>query len=138
MMKHRLSPIAILSLTSLALLPGCSRESRAGESPAAVQKAKDALDSAIHGLQKSYDDARPEIDRDLQELKAKAASAGEAARADMEKALADLEARRKALAEKLEELKTRAPGETQAMLDKLKNEIDALKASASDAAKRSN
>lgn len=135
-MKHRLPLIAILALTSSALLPGCDRESRAGESPTAAQKAKDALDSAIHELQKSYDDARPTIDRDLQELKTRAESAGEAARSEMEKALADLETRRKALAAKFEELKTRAPDEAQAMLDRLKSELDSLKASASEAAKK--
>jgi Skp family chaperone for outer membrane proteins len=132
-MKIRPPLFALLVLASLAHSLGCSRESRAGEDSPAAQHVK----NAVSELQKAYDDARPTIDKDLEDLKARASSASEAARAEIEKALADLEPRRKALAEKFEELKTRAPAEAQAMLEKLKADLDALEKSASDAADRS-
>jgi DNA anti-recombination protein RmuC len=133
-------------LATLPLLAACGQESQAGagsnpndlssKASAAAQQAKSSIASGVAEFQKSSSDALAAIDQKLDVLKSKASSASESAKAEMDEAIANLNEQRKKLGEKLAELKAEAPEKAQAMIDKLKSDLAALKKSAEDAAAR--
>ena len=120
-------------LATIVLLGACSEETKAAASDS-MHSAQNAMSSGVADIQKWSGDALASIDEKLAELKVKSGSASETAKADLDKVLADLETQRKALGQQLEELKAAAPEKTQALVEKVKSGLAALKKSAEDAA----
>ena len=120
-------------LATISLLAACGDESQAKASDAA-HEAKSAVSAGVAEFKESSRETLAAIDRELGELKVKASSATDTAKADLDKAIADLDVQRKALGEKLEEFKAAAPEKAHAMLDKVKSAMAELKQKAQDAA----
>jgi hypothetical protein len=89
-------------------------------------------DAEFRNRRRNPREDRPQIEQ----LRAKAKSASESARSEMNEALAGLDGQRKALADKMSELKTAAPEKANALLESLKSSLATLKKSTEDAAKR--
>src|SRR5881409_2493823 len=120
-MNHQPWQTGILVLSLILSLAGCGKEQKtvaaSTNAPAgtvdklkeqarnAVTTTKDYLAQQKDRLQKSYSDKLSKADKQLADLKAKTALAGQKARSELEKALSQLEQKKESAAQKLEQLK---------------------------------
>ena len=140
-MRKLLPVIAVLSLLS-----ACGKDSQASAKATAedmkakaakgIADTKEAVNKAIADFQKSAEPALSKVDDQIAQLKAKASSASDSAKAEMDEALSKIEVERKKFADQMVELKTATPEKAKELLAKLESGLASLKKSAEDAVAR--
>ena len=120
-MNHQPWQTGILALSLILSLAGCGKEQKtiaaSTNSPAgnvdklkeqarnAVTTTKDYLAQQKGRWQKRYSDELSEADKQLADLKAKTAQAGQKARSELDKVLSQLEQKKASAAQELEQIK---------------------------------
>jgi len=120
-MNHQPWQTGILALSLILSLASCGKEQKtvaaSTNAPAgtvdklreqarnAVTTTRDYLEQQKGRWQKRYADELSEADKQLADLKAKTAQAGQKARSELDKVLSQLEQKKESAAQKLEQLK---------------------------------
>ena len=120
-MNHQPWQTGILALSLILSLAGCGKKPNAvatstnalsgnvdklkEQARNAVTTTKDYLAQQKGHWQKRYSDELSEADKQLADLKAKTAQAGQKARSELEKVLSQLEQKKESAAQKLEQFK---------------------------------
>jgi len=120
-MKHQPWQTGVLALSIVLSMAGCGKEQKTvaastnaptgsvdklkEQARNAVTTTKDYLEQQTSRWQKSHSDKLSAFDKQLADLKAKTAQAGDKARSEWSKALSQLEQKKESAAQKLEQFK---------------------------------